>query len=571
MESPAPELIEKMFQQGILLNKDMLQQRPQESVLLQITSQEDILVLNPDYAEVLISHKYPIDWYEIDRYRVEAEKDRDEELYQAQLLQFQHSVLTSDFPRGLSPANQQQAVSTLEVALQEPTSSRFTVQAEVHKENPGEIGISSLQLLSSETTLPPVESVVTFVNVPRKYEPLDFTKLFVSRFRFLEGLLRQRQELQNILPLGRLRQKKEKDLISVIGMVMEINSTKNGNIILSLEDLTGEAKCFCMKSRSEVLSAAKDVVPDEVIGVVGTWNDGVLFADAIVWPDVPNNELKKKGGEDEYAIFLSDIHVGSALFLREEFEKFLRWINGELGDEQQRAIAGKVRYILVAGDLVDGVGVYPAQESELAITNIREQYAELAGLLRRIPQDKQIILSPGNHDVVHLAEPQPVIYQEFAPELHALPNVMMVTNPALVNIGRTAVFPGFDVLLYHGYSFDYYVANVESIRNGGGYHRADLIMKFLLKRRHLAPSFRSTPYYPGHGEDPLLITKVPDFLVTGHIHYSNVANYRGVTMISCSCWQGKTTFQEKLGHMPEPSRLPIVNLKNREIKILRFG
>ena len=124
--------------------------------------------------------------------------------------------------------------------------------------------------------------------------------------------------------------------------------------------------------------------------------------------------------------------------------------------------------------------------------------------------------------------------------------------------------------MYHGYSFDYYVANVESIRTGGGYQRADLIMKFLLKRRHLAPSFESTPYFPGHRQDPLLITKIPDFFVTGHIHYSSVANYKSVTMISCSCWQGKTTFQEKLGHKPEPARLPVVNLKTREVKVLRF-
>ena len=47
----------------------------------------------------------------------------------------------------------------------------------------------------------------------------------------------------------------------------------------------------------------------------------------------------------------------------------------------------------------------------------------------------------------------------------------------------------------------------------GGYHRADLIMKFLLKRRHLAPSFKSTPYHPSHKEDPLLIKKIPDFFV----------------------------------------------------------
>ena len=33
----------------------------------------------------------------------------------------------------------------------------------------------------------------------------------------------------------------------------------------------------------------------------------------------------------------------------------------------------------------------------------------------------------------------------------------------------------------------------------------------------------------------------------------------------------QTSFQEKVGHHPEPSRVPIVNLKTREMKILKFG
>jgi len=172
--------------------------------------------------------------------------------------------------------------------------------------------------------------------------------------------------------------------------------------------------------------------------------------------------------------------------------------------------------------------------------------------------------------MVHLAEPQPVFYKEYSPGLFEMPNVTLVSNPALINIGKKVGFPGFNVLMYHGYSFDYYVANVDSIRNQGGYHRADLIMKFLLRKRHLAPSFGSTPYFPGHEEDPLLIKKIPDFFISGHIHYSSISNYRGITMICGSCWQGKTSYQEKLGHEPEPGRVPVVNLKNREVKLLKF-
>ena len=84
-------------------------------------------------------------------------------------------------------------------------------------------------------------------------------------------------------------------------------------------------------------------------------------------------------------------------------------------------------------------------------------------------------------------------------------------------------------------------------------------------RRSPPPTRRGTDL------DPLVINQVPDFFVSGHIHKAAAANYRNITLIAGSCWQSKTTFQEKVGHNPEPSRVPIVNLKTREVKILKFG
>jgi DNA polymerase II small subunit len=146
----------------------------------------------------------------------------------------------------------------------------------------------------------------------------------------------------------------------------------------------------------------------------------------------------------------------------------------------------------------------------------------------------------------------------------------MVSNPSFINIHSSTDFSGFDILLYHGYSFDYYVANVDGIRQNGGYDRADLIMKFLLKRRHLAPTHTSTLYVPDVNKDPLVINKIPDFFITGHIHKTSVTNYKNTTLICGSCWQSTTSFQEKVGHHPEPCRVPIVNLNTREVKIMRF-
>ena len=154
--------------------------------------------------------------------------------------------------------------------------------------------------------------------------------------------------------------------------------------------------------------------------------------------------------------------------------------------------------------------------------------------------------------------------------LFEIPNITMVSNPALVNIHSSEHFSGFDVLMYHGASFPYFGDNVPSIRDKGGIFRCDLIMKFLLQRRHLAPSHSSTLYVPDENSDPLVIEKVPDIFVSGHIHQITAANYRNVSMINSSCWVIQSEDQAKRGIVPHPAKIPIVNLKTREVKIMNF-
>jgi len=296
----------------------------------------------------------------------------------------------------------------------------------------------------------------------------------------------------------------------------------------------------------------------------------MVFVNNMLLPDIPLSKEMKRAPDETYALFLSDLHVGSNKFLPDKLDKFISWIRGESGSESQKDTASKVKYIFIIGDLVDGVGIYPYQDTELDIKDIYEQYNECAKFLKRIPERIKMIICPGNHDAMRISEPQPQLYKDFAEAIWKLPNAIMVSNPALINIHSSDDFPGFDVLMYHGYSFDYFVANVDTIREQGGYDHADLIMKFLLQRRHLAPTHSATLYIPDNKKDSLVIEKVPDFFVTGHIHKAAAANYRNVTMICGSCWQSKTTFQEKVGHNPEPARVPLVNLQTRQVKMLRF-
>lgn len=428
-----------------------------------------------------------------------------------------------------------------------------------------------IEFASLSTADKGVKVVVSYKEEPKKREPQDFVSYFTMRYKALESLLRGRTELTNLGSISRIIKKKEKEAVSLIGVVKEKQVTKNKNIILTLEDNTGQINILVNKNKTELYNMVKDVVLDEVLGATGANSDNIVFANNIIWPDTPLDKPLKKAKEEGFVIFLSDLHVGSNKFLEEQLQKFISWIRGEVGTEKQKEMAKKVKYIFIVGDLVDGVGVYPGQETELDIEDIYEQYRACAELLDKIPQNIEIIICPGNHDAGRLAEPQPAMYKDFAKPLWSLPNVTMVSNPAVVNIHASQEFEGFDVLLYHGYSFDYYVANVDSIRNNGGYDRPDLLMKFLLKRRHLAPTHTSTLYVPDPKKDPLVIKKIPDFFVTGHIHKASIANYRNITMVCGSCWQSKTGFQQKVGHHPEPCRVPIVNLKTRAAKMLRFN
>ncbi|HLC57136.1 MAG TPA: metallophosphoesterase [Candidatus Nanoarchaeia archaeon] len=405
----------------------------------------------------------------------------------------------------------------------------------------------------------------------KKREVGDFVKYYRLRYNALRGFLMNRGELKEAVAINRVLNKSEKGVVAIIGIVKDKRETKNGNIMLVMEDLSGEINVIVNKSRGELYEMGKDIVLDEVIGITGVNGERIIFANTILLPEIPlSNELKKLDKE-KYIVFTSDLHIGSKMFFQENFIKFINWLNYESGNEEQKKTARKVGYLFLVGDLVEGGGIYPGQEDDLVIKDIYEQYKLLGELLRKIRKDLKIVIIGGNHDALRLSEPQPPLDKRMVKELYEMGNVYLLTNPCMVNICASGEFQGFNVLMYHGGSFPYFAENVESIRKAGRLDRADLIMRFLLQRRHLAPSHGSTLYIPDVERDPLVIERVPDFFVSGHIHKTQALNYRGVTMLGCGCWTGQTEDQEKRGIIPDPNRVTLVNLNTREVKILNFG
>jgi DNA polymerase II small subunit len=398
-----------------------------------------------------------------------------------------------------------------------------------------------------------------------KGEVRDFLRLFLDRYERLKGLLMKRSDYADPLPLGELVGMEEGGEVRVVGMVAEKRETPGGHLMLRLEDPTGTAAVWVYRGKSEeLLEKAAEVILDEVIGVEGTLRSGDkvprIVARDIAWPDLPTPKGSPKVEEPVCAALLSDLHVGSKMFLREVFERFLSWLEGKVGGVRQRDLASRTKYVVVAGDLVDGIGVYPQQEEELYLHDIFRQYEEVAGLLERIPDHIKIILSPGNHDAVRPSEPQPAIPKEVAGRLYDL-NTVMVGNPAWISLH------GLKFLIYHGRSFDDLVSTLP------GNSRKDVssMMIRLLRARHLAPMYGGKVAVVPEERDFLVIDEVPDVLHCGHLHLSGCKKYKGVWAINSGTFQSMTSYMRERGIVPTPGVVTVIDLQKNEPSVMRLA
>lgn len=401
----------------------------------------------------------------------------------------------------------------------------------------------------------------------RRIEVKDFVTHFKNRYNFFKNLLMERKELANLVSINKIGNNRS---FSIIGLVSSKRITKNKNLIIEVEDLTGKISVLIAGEKEELLKKSKEIVLDDVIGIKCSGNGKFVYANDVFFVDSFIAE-KKKSEEEAYAVFISDIHIGSKLFLEENFKRFISWINGQDMDEIMANKVSKIRYLFVVGDNVDGVGVYPGQEALLNIKDLKEQYKKLAEYFKMIPAHIKIIMCPGQHDAVRVPEPQPAVGEDFAKELCEMSNVYLVSNPAMVEIEAGEKKHGIKVLMYHGASMiRNWMDEVEELRIGKAHLNPSKIVKFMLRHRHLSPSHSSNVYVPSEKEDMLIINPIPDIVTTGDLHKSDVDSYNNTLIISCSCWQSTTPFEEKVGNQPDPCKVPFLNLKTRELKILDF-
>ena len=379
----------------------------------------------------------------------------------------------------------------------------------------------------------------------------QFVRTFRDRYERLSGKLRGRV---NHRPATAIQDMPGGDDAQMIGLVNDIRSTASGHWLVELEDTTGVFPCLVMKDKG-IADFVDELLMDECIAVEGTLADdsGILFVDNIYFPDVPRNHSPSTADRHVQAALISDVHVGSQEFHAEAWDRFADWLHTEA--------ARHVEYLLIAGDMVEGVGVYPDQDEELDIVDIYEQYEAFSERLKQVPGDLEIVMIPGNHDAVRLAEPQPGFDEELR-DIMSAHDVRITGNPSTVTI------EGVSVLMYHGVSLDEVIAELPADK--ASYDDPHKAMHHLLKKRHVAPQYGGHMRLAPEEKDYLVIDEVPDVFHTGHVHKLGWGKYHNVLSVNSGCWQKQTEFQKSVNIDPDVAHAPILDLDTLDMTVRKF-
>jgi len=393
---------------------------------------------------------------------------------------------------------------------------------------------------------------------------VDFLEHFRDRFKKIERIFKERLDTRDVVSVNAALKVPRNSKVKTIGIVMEKRASRR-NLFFRIEDFESSANVLVPSNiKGEVFKKAQRVFLDQIICVEALkGRDNLLIANNLINPDIPERKHKTTANSI-YTALISDLHVGSRDFLEDAFDNFLQWLRGKKGNHRQREVAGRVKYVTIVGDIVDGIGIYPEQEKDLIIKDVYEQYCVAAKFIEKIPEYIEVIIIPGNHDATRQALPQPKILKDYAEPLYEARKVIMLGNPSKISLN------GVNLLLYHGRSLDDVVHVTPEVTYQNLKKSVSIAMRQLLKIRHLAPMYgMRTPIAPT-SNDSLVIDSPPDVFHAGHIHVLGYEMYRGTLIINSGTWQNKTKFQERMGLIPTPGIAPIVDLKTFNVMPINF-
>jgi DNA polymerase II small subunit len=373
-----------------------------------------------------------------------------------------------------------------------------------------------------------------------------YNALFSSRFNKLKRIISDRPESRMLKSIASIKTVKSDDDMYVCGLVTTRNTERNITKLV-IEDPSGSIEGIVFDS--ELQKTAGSLLSDQfIMARIGFGKNAGFIIKDLILPDIPEQATNRSETET-YAVFLSDLHIGSKYFMEEEFIEFVSWLSSP------DPIARKIRFVLICGDLVDGVGIYPNQDKELVCQTIEEQLKKVEELLSKIPNYIKIFIMPGNHDPGRRALPQPAIPKKYNLGLWEKENVFMIGNPSIVSLN------GVKVMMFHGQSID----DIVKTTPGLSYDKPTNVMRHLLRARHLSPIYGSqTPIAP-EIEDLMVIDEIPDIFHVGHVHRAELDMYKGILLLNSGSWQKQTPFQASVGMTPNPGIALMVNLKTFKV------
>jgi DNA polymerase II small subunit len=384
----------------------------------------------------------------------------------------------------------------------------------------------------------------------------DFVEYFQNRFKKIEGLFKKRIDMRDVVSIDSALKMPLKSKVKVIGIVTN-KRTSGSRLYIEIEDL--ENSISLMATDPQTITKGMSILSDQIICIEAVkYSQDFFIAKDFIWPDVPS-QSPRRAHVPLCSVFLADIHVGSRYFQNKLFERFVKWLRMDFGNLRLRRLASRVKYLLIAGDLVDGIGVYPNQLEELTIKDIRNQYSVAAQYLSELPDYINIIIIPGNHDAVRKSLPQPPISKDYAETLYDT-RTRFFSNPCRLLLNNVETY------VCHGKALDDILFNTP----GMDFNSPVKGVELLLRCRHVAPIYgTSTPIAP-EKKDRLVIEAVPDIVHMGHIHVYGSKRYKGITLISSSSWQEQTPFQKRVNLVPSVGLVPILDLQSHNISVLDF-
>lgn len=238
------EITMKFFNEGFLINQKAIKNLPEDFDIDNFVSMIESkfkkrpLIINEDIVEMMYNGggnaQVEINWPGFDDARVVKEKHDDKEAYKAFL-----NILNYSF----NPEDEK--VEKLMKSIKTDGVNKANVDGLVGKENCACNMDAPLIVLDA------------YMDTGQERDVQDFVDYFKARYNRIKDMLCNRQSMNNVTSINRVLNKFDKEGVSIIGIVNDKRTTKNGNIMINMEDLSGSINVLVNKNRKTLHEEAK--------------------------------------------------------------------------------------------------------------------------------------------------------------------------------------------------------------------------------------------------------------------------------------------------------------------------